>query len=144
MKEILYATRGVSTIEYEPRVPCLIDTITEFLYSDEFREHLNNGLKLLIEKQRIHGAIGWLANTKYLGAIPEDDTKWVIEDWMVRAAQAGIRYVATVLPDDEVMRVGNDFFDGDFVVPNTNGLILKHFHNLESACEWLQGSLIKS
>lgn len=144
MRTILYTTRNISTIEYDPTVPCLIDTVTEFLYSEEFRRHMDKGLELLIDKKEVHGDIGWLANTKSLVAVPDDDTRWIAEDWCVRAAEAGIRYIAMVLPDDEIVRMSNDFFDKDFEIPSAKGLILKHFADLESACGWLRYSLVKS
>ncbi len=51
MRTILYNTRNISTIEYDPTVPCLIDTVTDFLYSEEFRRYMDIGLELLIGKK---------------------------------------------------------------------------------------------
>ena len=140
-RDVSVIERDVSVIEYDPTVPCLIDTVTEFLYSEEFRKHMDKGLELLIEKKKIHGKIGWLANTKTFVAVSEEDIKWIAEDWMVRAAQAGIQYVAMVLPDDEIVKMSNELFDSDFSVPDKNGVIVKQFINLETACDWLRQSL---
>ena len=134
MREILHSTRNVSIIEYDPTVPCLIDTVTEYLYLEEFRAHMNKGLELLIEKQKIHREIAWLANT---------NSQWLFEDWIGRVADAGIRHIASVFPDDEIVRLSNNFYDSDTVTILENGLVLKNFNNQESACEWLRQSMNK-
>ena len=140
MRTILHSTRNVSTIEYDPTVPCLIDTVTEFLYSAEFREHMNKGLELLIEKKKDHGEIGWLANTKSIVVFQEDDTKWIIEDWHPRLVEAGIRHIAMVLPEDELVLMSNDVFDENYNTP-VDKLTIKLFKDLDSAREWLMKSL---
>ncbi|HTJ48470.1 MAG TPA: hypothetical protein VL443_03370 [Cyclobacteriaceae bacterium] len=143
MRTILHSTRSVSTIEYDPTVPCLIDTVTEFLYSVEFKEHMNKGLELLIEKKKDHGEIGWLANTKSVVVFPDDDTKWIIEDWFPRLVEAGIRHIAMVLPEDELVLMSNDVFDENYDEV-AKELVIKHFKDIDSAREWLAKSLKKN
>jgi hypothetical protein len=139
--EILHSTRDISIIEYDPTVPCLIDTVTEFLYLEEFKQHMNKGLELAIEKKKIHGEIGWLANTKYIPVLTEEHSNWIFKDWMVRAADAGVQYIATILPDDEFVKMGNDFYDSDSVNPFADRLSIKYFDDLEMACDWLRQSV---
>ena len=142
MKTNLYTTRNKCTIDYDPAIPCLIDTVGEFLYHDEFRQHMNKGLELLTEKKKLHGEIGWLANTRFLVAMPDENVNWIAEDWVPRAAAAGIRYIALVLPDDEIVRMASHVFDDDYKAPE-NGVIQKVFSDLTSAGECVHQSLKK-
>lgn len=143
MKTLLHTTLNTSTIEYDPSVPCLIDTVREFLLSDEIRAHMNKGLELLIEKKQIHGQIGWLANTHSVSPLFEDDLKWIAEDWIPRAEQAGIGYVALVTPGDYVAEMNMEVYEDHLQVVTPGGLVTKKFKDLESAAEWLKHSMKK-
>ena len=138
MSDILYTVPGKSFLEYDPGTPCVIGTIKDFLLSEEFRTHMNKGLELLIEKKNNHPEIGWLGNAKYQSTILEDDMTWVATEWGDRAIAAGIRYIALVLPDDEIVKLSQDYFDKDF---KKDGMTLKQFMDLESARQWLHNVL---
>ena len=60
----------------------------------EFRLGLNKGLELL-EKQ---GSQWWLADTRNLGAVRQDDQQWSNEDWFPRAIKGGVRWMALIVP----------------------------------------------
>ena len=138
MNRILYTYDKAATIEYDSSVPCLIDTIKEFLVSEELRSHLNKGLELLIEKKRIHGQIGWIADTRFVPPIFEDDLKWIAEDWTLRAEKAGIRHIAMVMPKDYVAQMNLEVYQEHLRELTPRELVTGVFKDLESAREWLQ------
>ncbi|GAA0195878.1 hypothetical protein GCM10009122_60210 [Fulvivirga kasyanovii] len=100
MKIETFYTQGESTLNYDPSVPCIIVNNVGFATSEEFRALLNKGLEFLIEKQKIHGKIGWLSNLVQADAYSEDDMKWVATDFDARAYEAGVRHVSFVLAED--------------------------------------------
>jgi hypothetical protein len=138
MSNILHTNPGKSFCEYDPGVPCVIGTIKEFLFREEFRGHMNKGLELLIEKKQIHLKMGWLVNGKSQPTMLEEDITWVATEWGDRAVAAGVRYIALVLPDDEIAKLSQEYFDQDF---KKDGMTLKQFKDLESARQWLHNML---
>lgn len=138
MSNILYTVPGKSFIEYDAGTPCIIGTIKDFLLSEEYRAHMNKGLDLLIEKQQQHPKIGWLGNTKSQPTVLDEDLTWVMTDWADRAIAANIHYIALVLPDNEIVKLSQDYFDEDF---KKYGMTLKNFMDLESARQWLHNVL---
>lgn len=138
MRDILHTNPGKSFYEYDSDVPCIIGTIKEFLFSEELRAHMNKGLDLLIEKKKLHPEMGWIANAKSQPTMLEEDITWVATDWGDRAIAAGVRYIAMVLPDDEIVKLSQDYFDQDF---QKDGMTLKQFMDLESARQWLHNML---
>ncbi|GAA0195868.1 hypothetical protein GCM10009122_60200 [Fulvivirga kasyanovii] len=55
---------GKATIKFDSSVPCLIRSPNGFMTSDEFREQMNVGLQLLIEKKSEMLEIAWLADAR--------------------------------------------------------------------------------
>jgi hypothetical protein len=137
MTTILHTTRGASTIAYDSTVPCLIHTIDESLFNEELRNHLEKGLELFKEKKIVRGKMGWLANLQNVNAILNGDREWFFNEWTPRAAQAGLKYIATVLPKDELTKIA--FFEG----PDEfgNGITCKYFTDIQSARSWLMDLL---
>lgn len=140
MRTTLYTTGEISTIEYDPAVPCLIDTIQEFLLSSEIRTHLNKGLELLIEKKNVHGKIGWLVNTKMQSVLLLNDLKWMAEDWTLRMEKAGITHIALVKSENCISQLNIDTY---LEMAKPGELIIEMFEDLQTAREWLTHSLKK-
>src|SRR5689334_11451171 len=65
-----------------------------FVESDEFRAALNAGTKLVEEKR----AKRWLADTRNLGPVSQEDQEWTTVDWFPRVIRAGVRSMAFVVP----------------------------------------------
>jgi hypothetical protein len=99
---------------------------------------MNKGLNLLIEKKQLHPKMGWIANAKSQPTMLEEDIAWVATEWCDRAIAAGVRYIALVLPDDEIVKLSQDYFNEDF---QKDGMTLKQFMDLESARQWLHNML---
>lgn len=125
------------TIEYDPSVPCITASFIGFMSSEQFRDFLDKGLQLMIEKKKNHKKILWLADTSKHVVQPDQDTKWVAESWNPRAIKAGIQHVAFVLPEN--------VFGGMSVkkyASNTekkgDAMIIEMFGNVESAKNWFR------
>ncbi|UII29616.1 hypothetical protein LVD17_15050 [Fulvivirga ulvae] len=59
MEKIRLHELGTSTIDFDPSVPCLIHSMSQFVMSTEFRVQMNIGLNLLIDKKNELGKISW-------------------------------------------------------------------------------------
>ncbi len=138
----LLHTTNTSTLEFDPSVPCIIDTLNSFLMSEEIRSHLEKGLQLALEKKNAYQELGWLGDTRGGEAFMDEDLQWMKDSWLPRAADAGISYIATVLPQGEIAQ-----FAADTIIESIDDLKastdahVRYFHDLQSAKEWLVKSL---
>jgi hypothetical protein len=125
------------TLEYDATVPCITASFNGFMSSEQFRIFLNKGLDALVEKKKTHGKILWLADTSKHVVQPDSDTKWVADDWNIRALKAGIRHVAFVLPENvfgnaSVKRYAenND--------KKSDRMVVQMFGDIKSAKDWFR------
>lgn len=100
MQTTLY-TLGESTIGLDPSVPCLVIKQVGFLTSEEFRQLQEKALDLYIAKKKEHGKLASISNIEKSDAIDMESLKWAAEDLAPRHYQAGNRYSAVILPEDE-------------------------------------------
>jgi hypothetical protein len=84
------------SISYDADAACVIMQWKSFATSEEFRHGLNEGLKLIQEKN----ASNWLADLRKMEAIDPEDEQWSNEDWFPRALQGGINRMAIVPSED--------------------------------------------
>src|SRR6266576_4554958 len=64
----------------------------------------------------------------------EEDQKWLLENWMPRAAAAGRRWTAIVLPKTALGRTIAENLDRH---PQSKKINVKLFENVEDAIAWL-------
>jgi hypothetical protein len=138
----LFHTTNTSTLEFDSSVPCIIDTLNSFLLSEEFRTHLDKGLEFALDKKSTYQQLGWLGDTRSGEAFFDDDLQWLMNNWLPRAANAGIGYIATVLPQGDIAQFAADNMKDNIdeirinIHPN-----FRYFHDVQSAKEWLRKSL---
>ncbi|GAA0195893.1 hypothetical protein GCM10009122_60230 [Fulvivirga kasyanovii] len=101
MQTIRLYTLGESTIDFDPSVPCIVVKQIGFLTSDEFREIQEKALDLYVVKKKEYGKLAWLSNIQESDAVEMESLKWAAEDLTPRSYQAGNRYSAVVLPEEE-------------------------------------------
>jgi hypothetical protein len=125
------------SLEYDASVPCITATFNGFMSSEQFRDFLNKGLDYLIEKKKNHDRILWLADTTKHVVQPDQDTRWVAEEWNPRAIKNGIHHVAFVLPEN--------VFGGLSVKKYANNsekkgdkMMVQMFGTLDSAKTWFK------
>jgi hypothetical protein len=125
------------SLEYEPSVPCIIATFNGFMSSEQFRDFLNKGLDYLIEKKKNHDKILWLADTSKHVVQPDQDTKWVADEWNPRALKAGINHVAFVLPENVFGGISVKKYANNSEKKGDN-MVVQMFGTLESAKDWFK------
>ena len=119
-------------IFYYPDKKILVQETLKFATSEERREALGEGLKI-IERDRV---TKWLTNNKSGSAIPEEDFDWGINEWFPRAIKAGLKYWAVILPEKAVGKLsGKKMLDGAL----KHGISIKTFQTEEDALKWLDG-----
>ena len=101
MQTMRLYTLGESTIDFDPSVPCIVVKQIGFLTSDEFREIQEKGLDLYAVKKKEYGKLAWLSNIQESDAVEMESLKWAVEELTPRCYQAGNRYSAVVLPEEE-------------------------------------------
>lgn len=100
-----------------------------FVSGDLFREGLNTGLNLVIEK-RTHR---WLADLRKIGVVSQEDQKWSNEDWFPRAIQGGIQRMALLIPESALAKMSVNTIMSK--VGDT--LVSRYFSSPEEARAWL-------
>jgi len=134
----LHTASENSTIDYDPSVPCLIDNRKDFFLSDDLKSYMNIGLELLIEMKKNHNRIGWIANMKLMPILPEEVAKWIAQDWIPRALEAGIQHIAMVVPEDVFTKMLFDELEKEIPL---NESIAKNFLDIDTAKAWLKDAL---
>lgn len=88
-------------IEWDEMDKLVIMEWKGFVIGEKFRNAVDKGLELLIEKR----GSKWLADLTTMGVISQQDQKWADEDWFPRAAKSGIRYMAMITPEKMISKM---------------------------------------
>ncbi|UII21390.1 hypothetical protein [Fulvivirga ligni] len=95
---LLEKSKGV--LEYDESVPCVIGRFNGFMKSEEFRSFLLKGLDYCKQYKPKGKPIMWLADTRAHSVQQKEDTDWVATDWNPKALEAGVAYVAFIVPEN--------------------------------------------
>jgi hypothetical protein len=98
--------------------------------SDEYRA----AQELVITALRENHASRNLIDSKDSRVVTEEDQRWLIEDWMPRAAAAGRRWTAIVLPTSPLGRTIAENIDKH---PRSINTEVAHFETVADAAAWL-------
>jgi len=90
--------------------------------------------ELVITALRENHASRNLIDSKDSRVVTEADQRWLIEDWMPRAAAAGRRWTAIVLPTSPLGRTIAENIDKH---PRSVNTEVAHFETVEDAAAWL-------
>lgn len=118
-------------ISYDADADCVIMQWKAFATSEEFRHGLNEGLKLIQQKN----SPNWLADLRKMEAIDPEDEQWSNEDWFPRALQAGIKRMALVPSEDIFNSISVENIMNS--VAGT-GLVTHYFKQPDEAKSWLK------
>lgn len=129
------------TFDFDPSVPCILSEGHGFMTSPEFRMFMERGLELIHEKIAEIGKLGWLVDTRFVEVFDPQDTQWIVEYWNPKAYEAGLRYIAFVMPENVFAEMNvNEYID---LSHEAGGLTLNHFKDQESARAWLREALAR-
>jgi len=118
------------TLVYEPDLKTIYHTFHQHISGQVFYEALDAGLQAL----EYHGARKWLSDDRQNTGIDPEDMEWAMFDWGPRAAAAGWKYWALVVPENFQGRV-----DMSSIVQKYYdlGVEIRVFISLEEAERWL-------
>ena len=119
-----------ATVWYYPEPKIVHHVFHKFIYGPEFRNVLETGLDAF----KKHGAQKWLSDDRKNVEFTPDDIVFSVTDWGPRAAKAGWKFWALVVPDDVAARGGMQDIIGTFY---DLGVRVALFTNLEDARNWL-------
>jgi hypothetical protein len=119
------------TIHWDPGTKCVHLEWKGFVHGEKGRTGLNMGLDFFKTKATDR----WLADTRQLKVVPEEDLKWINEDWFPRAIAAGVRRMALVVPESvlakmSIRRLMSKVKDEDIETA--------YFGSVEDAKTWLR------
>ncbi|MCB1156680.1 MAG: hypothetical protein H7A25_26600 [Leptospiraceae bacterium] len=118
-------------IYYNPEIHCIEVhwNSTDLFRFEEYKEVLNQGLKLLI----LHQTNKWLADTREISRISVEGKDWLERDWFLRVIKSikKIR-IAILLPYSPLTKLSIDH------TLNIDVLEQKYFQELDEARGWLK------
>jgi hypothetical protein len=127
--EIVY-DMAWATVRYYPGDQYIYHTFHGPMSGQSFYDTLNAGLEALAK----HKAIKWLSDDRKNAEFAPEDIGFVLEDWAPRAAKAGWKFWALVVPEDIAGRAGMM----DIVEAFHNmGVQVAIFTEVEPARQWL-------
>ncbi len=92
-------------------------------------------LDAIIRALRAHRGSRWLLDGRKMKVIKQADQDWITRNWLPRAAAAGLRLAAIVMPTSAVAMTNID----DVARVSENGIDVRFFSTVEKAAAWLTG-----
>jgi len=97
MSDIALVSESYGAIYLAPEVPCIIIQWTGFANSEQLRYLMNQAqAHYIAESRRRPRPLGWIADSRGLGAVRASDQEWLHNEWNPRTYAAGVRYIAIV------------------------------------------------
>jgi len=123
----------ICSIFLDGNVPCITVSWKRYATSTQFR-YVHESLIPLISKYQVNRI---LSEDTALPTIHLQDQRWVIDDWMPRAAAAGLRAVASKRPVAYFARMAVENIRAEV----SGGVTMRCFDELEAARHWLEGAV---
>lgn len=86
-------------------VPCIMVHLHAFANRTQFKQLMTAGLAYYQAHARPTQRWGWIADTRYMSAIPQEVQQWLSDEWNSQAYQAGLREVSIVTSTNIVGRL---------------------------------------
>ena len=141
MPDTVLIAEPYGSMLFSPEVPCLIVQWHGFANSAEFRALMDRGLALYEAKARQFRPLGWLADTRLVGAVRSDVQQWLKDDWNPRAAAAGIRHVSFVVPETVFGQISVGTYSENVARADAYAIDPSQHHTLAAAKAWLREQL---
>ena len=137
-----------STVDYNHRIQSVWIKWTAHIYGNDFRETLEEGLKLLIYNKGHR----WIEDQNVAVTIDGNDSHWYKNVWLQDAINKGLKFMAIVIPKSAISRLraqklyllSKEGTDVDLaqeitLTKNIDGkLLIQYFDSTQSAEEWIQ------
>jgi hypothetical protein len=141
MSDVVLIAEPYGSMLFAPEVPCLVVQWHGFANSAEFRSLMDRGLELYRAEARRTKPLGWLADTRLVGAVRSDVQQWMKDDWNVRAATAGIRHVSFVVPETVFGQISVGTYADNVAKVDAYAIDPSQHHTLAAAKAWLREQL---
>jgi hypothetical protein len=132
--DVFYDRPGVAVVAWDAETHAVFIDWRSWVNPSEFELLLDAGIRALVE----HQGSRCLADCRNMKPINPADQDWIDHNWFPRAHAAGLRRMALVVPYSGLTRLHIDDLLGQ--VPGSE-LQVAYFGTVESATEWLSGSL---
>lgn len=119
------------SVSYDWDIPCVVIEWHGYANTSQFRQINENVLRLLIERN----CYKVLADMTHLPMIGDEDQKWVNQDWLPRALQAGYEVCGIVNSHFYFSRVATKDVMRQI---NKNELQVEYFDTQSAARDWLR------
>lgn len=126
---IFYQGKNIQ-VSWDDMIKSVILQVDRYVEGDEFRRAADSTVRLL---ERRSGC-KLLTNSREMKALPQDDQRWVDEDWRPRAMAVGLRYNAIVIPKSSIAQMTVD----SMAKKLPPGVVeFAYFSDMEEAKAWL-------
>ncbi len=122
------------TISLDDTVPCLEKKNKKYMSSEAFRDSETKSLNFYLQYKRKHPRLEWFVDARNVGAIPLEDTQWVMDEILPKFAAAGLTKEAFVVPTSAIGRV----VVKDYEAKAGKRIQVKVFDSVEAAKNWLK------
>src|SRR5487761_270334 len=117
-------------VRWDPNGPWVYVKWKAWANSSEYRAVQ----EMVLQASRENHASRNLVDSTDRRVFSDDDQKWLVENWMPRAAAAGRRWTAIVMPTSALGRTIAENVD-DY--GRSNLFTIEHFETVEDAAAWL-------
>jgi hypothetical protein len=117
-------------VEYDKRTDAVVGRLLKFAEGEPFHEYM----EALIEATKDTGSNKMLADTsQFDSAVTQEDQAWSVKDWAPRAEDAGVGYMALVMPESVVAQMSVD----SIVEMAEDSIERSLFDDVDEAKDWL-------
>jgi hypothetical protein len=131
MSEATIYSNDFATLLYHPDAGIVHHIFHQPISGEHFRRVLNTGLEIF----KKYGASKWLSDDRGNSALPDDDIAWSKREWFPRVVEAGWKYWALVVPEDELVRMNLVQITDTY---SAAGIRVMVFGNPSDAMTWLE------
>lgn len=128
---MIYFDESFLTLSWDESANVVCAQWKDAVEGEPMRRGLQVGLELVSLKQ----SEKWLVDSRTLGSIDPADVKWVNDNWIPRAVDAGLRWMAFVLAKKVVMKLTMKSFIARI---NDRDLSSAYFDDLDEAWDWIR------
>jgi len=136
--ETTYHQAGTHLVHFDADVPTVIIENNKYTSGEDFREALTKTLDCFKENTATHLKLGWLADTGNAEVFPEEDIAWVNTVLNPQMYEAGVRFIAFVVPRDVFAGMGVEEYSEN---TDPDAISIRNFDNKDDAKVWLKEAL---
>ena len=140
MPEVFFE-RPYTIVRWDDQFNGIYVQLLGYIPSEDFREILEKALEFL----KLRKAQRWIIDLREHKVTSIEDQNWLVQNWIPRCVAAGLKQVATVVPEDVIAQMGyrriNRIVDQTVAeVPTAEPMSAvksAHFSSMEKARQWM-------